>query len=446
MARGRGIEAGMIGPGAVLAQVGEDIAGAADIGARAFDRSRRTAWAEQEQEFSQGLRTSQEGREAQKFDMAKALHPALLRKTMTEADVAEENYRQKIEEAGRKTQARKLTADLLDRAQQGTASSEDLLLGLTNVSWLSGNHEGFAKGMKDLTTLQEKSERGSALNAAVRGTAPAWAKAMRSGSVEDWTEFLIKLEDHPKAAGTTWVAGALKYAMEQVYANQLPGPALEAMQRWMVLQTDLKSSDAAWDRVMQESPDALRYFTKNPGQIPSTVTKAREVAFAGQKKAAEEGAVLPGKLAVERVKGEEARATEKVKGTEQRTTRTAADTAGARAILQAAQRELDSLIRAKSTGLMSVEESKRLANDILAARARVKSAEDQLRGLEKTGTTSGPKGVRADALNEIDRVASQFRNLADAAANLNRWRSAGKISPEEYDAALSKQRQRFGGQ
>src|SRR3972149_2931277 len=101
MARGRGIEAGMIGAGGGPAPGGEGIAGAA------------------------------------------APRPA---KTMTEADVAEENYRQKIEEAGRKTQARKLTADLLDRAQQGTASSEDLLLGLTNGSWLSGTPEGVAQG------------------------------------------------------------------------------------------------------------------------------------------------------------------------------------------------------------------------------------------------------------------------------------------------------------
>src|SRR3990167_2835341 len=125
MARGRGIEAGLIGPGAVLAQVGQDIAGAAEIGATAYERSRRTALAEQEQEFSQGLRTRREGREAETFDLAKTLHPALLRKMTTEADAGEQKYRQTIEEAGRKSEARKRTADLLDRVEQNAVTPEE---------------------------------------------------------------------------------------------------------------------------------------------------------------------------------------------------------------------------------------------------------------------------------------------------------------------------------
>ncbi len=379
---------------------GQDLARATQAGLGGFYTARE-----------QGRRERQEEREGAKFEMASQLHPLALKgaelgvqKGQLEVDLA-------LDAAARSKAERGVMGELMTRMKGAAMKPEEIQLGFVNAALAGGRWEHAAQALKDYRTLLEPTEvaaegQGMYGDPAIQ---KQWAKAAETNNPGDWMGMIPLAMKYPRAAMKFPLVTMASNRFEASLKDQVPtevGAFLTSVRNDLMVADPKTPKHVLWDaKIATASPAVVAWLQKpeHAAYVPTFITESRGVAKAGAEEAAKETARQPGRVALEEVKGKEARATEKVKGEEARktkeTTLQARTEREAIALVTTSQREV-AVLETKLKDPMVLgdpEEAERVQDRLTEARFNLRRYQEQVQTFvgrrgEKGKAEPGAKG------------------------------------------------------
>jgi hypothetical protein len=347
------------------------LAGMQETGGPPFAQA-ENAVAQTRQASEQAQRTDIAQRAAdqsqQRFELEKQFVPFRLKEAEQTVAENDRRFQEATTRADQRAEAMRRAADVTKNIK--TMSLQDFALEGMNISMLMGDPVGFHRGFQTYKEIESQTEQGKAgtdLYSTLNESGILGRVLSNQGTVEDNLRAIDATVKNPRAFNV-FGKGILKHATDNL-AKIMPTPAVDAVKEFYGKAGTMSMIDpeAEWNSVLNNHPDAQPYFLKNPKEVPASVTmglKAKEKvaerlpiieaqgAAAVEKERVKTQGIganiekkVEGQKAVERVKGEEKRATEAAKPPSAK----GAGAAGPKGIdpgrMDSARKELDGILK-----------------------------------------------------------------------------------------------------